>query len=140
VKADAFRERILSHPEVRSGVERLWATVRHSMEEAVDDPGSDLRRRATDAVQAFGERLVQDGDLRQRLDGYAVDAAAHLVTSYRDEVVTVISDTIQRWDGEEASRRIELHVGRDLQFIRINGTVVGGLVGFLIHTVTVLLT
>jgi len=140
LKADAFRERLLSHPEVRGGVEQLWATVRRSMEEAVEDPDSDLRRRATDAVQAFGERLVGDEALRRRLDAYAEDAAAHLVTSYRDEVVTVISDTVQRWDGEEASRRIELHVGRDLQFIRINGTVVGGLVGLVIHTVTVLLT
>ncbi len=60
------------------------------------------------------------------------------MTSYRDEVATVVSETIERWDGEEASRRIELHVGRDLQFIRINGTVVGGLVGVLIHAVTVL--
>ena len=51
----------------------------------------------------------------------------------------MISETVQRWDGAEASRRIELHVGRDLQFIRINGTVVGGLVGLLIHTVTVLM-
>ena len=51
----------------------------------------------------------------------------------------MISETVRRWDGEEASRRIELHVGRDLQFIRINGTVVGGLVGLLIHAVTVVL-
>ena len=55
-------------------------------------------------------------------------------------VATVISDTVQRWDGEDASRRIELHVGRDLQFIRINGTVVGALAGLVIHTVAILLT
>ncbi|MFN8079834.1 MAG: DUF445 domain-containing protein [Kineosporiaceae bacterium] len=138
-KADAFRDRLLSHPDVRGAVEQLWTTVRRSLEEAVDDPGSDLRVRATDAVQTFGERLATDAALQQRLDGYAEDAAAHLVTSYRDEVVTVISETVDRWDGEEASRRIELHVGRDLQFIRINGTVVGGLVGLLIHTLTVLI-
>ncbi|MBL8932768.1 MAG: DUF445 domain-containing protein [Kineosporiaceae bacterium] len=138
-KADAFRDRLLSHPDVRGAVEQLWTTVRRSLEEAVDDPGSDLRVRTTDAVQSFGERLVADQALQRRLDGYAEDAAAHLVTSYRDEVVTVISETVQRWDGEGASRRIELHVGRDLQFIRINGTVVGGLVGLVIHTITVLI-
>ncbi len=140
IKADAFRDRLLSHPDVRDAVAQLWATVRRSIEEAVDDPGSDLRRRAVDAVQAFGERLVTDAELQRRLDGYAEDGAAHLVTSYSSEVVTVISETVQRWDGAEASRRIELHVGRDLQFIRINGTVVGGLVGLLIHTVTVTVT
>ncbi len=139
-KADAFRDRLLSHPDVRGAVEQLWVTVRRSLEEAVEDPGSDLRRRAADAVQDFGRRLVDDEALQRRLDSYAEDGAAHLVTSYRAEVVTVISETVQRWDGEEASRRIELHVGRDLQFIRINGTVVGGLVGLLIHTVTVLVT
>ncbi|MBO0829100.1 MAG: DUF445 family protein, partial [Streptosporangiales bacterium] len=55
------------------------------------------------------------------------------------EIATVISDTVNRWDGKEAARKIELHVGRDLQFIRINGTVVGALAGLAIHTVTVLL-
>lgn len=140
IKADAFRDRLLSHPDVREAMAQLWATVRRSIEEAVEDPGSDLRRRAVDAVQAFGQRLVADIELQRRFDSYAEDGAAHLVTSYRHEVVTVISETVQRWDGAEASRRIELHVGRDLQFIRINGTVVGGLVGLLIHTVTVLLT
>lgn len=140
VKADAFRDRLLSHPDVRGSVGQLWATVRRSIEDAVDDPDSDLRRRATDGIQAFGVRLAADDALRRRLDGYAEDAAAYLVTSYRHEVVTVISETVDRWDGEEASRRIESHVGRDLQFIRINGTVVGGLVGLAIHTVTVLVT
>ncbi len=60
------------------------------------------------------------------------------VSRYGAELTAVISRTIQRWDGKEAASRIELHVGRDLQFIRINGTVVGGLVGLLIHTVAVL--
>jgi uncharacterized membrane-anchored protein YjiN (DUF445 family) len=89
-------------------------------------------------VSSFGRRLADDRALQETVDRYVQDAAGHLVTSYRDEVATVISETIQRWDGREASRRIELHVGRDLQFIRINGTVVGGLVGVLIHAVTVL--
>ncbi|MFZ0161682.1 MAG: DUF445 domain-containing protein [Kineosporiaceae bacterium] len=139
IKADAFRDRLRDHPDVRGAVAQLWTTVRASIEEAVDDPASDLRQRTVDAVQAFGTRLAADEALQRRLDTYAEDGAAHVVTSYRDEVVTVISETVQRWDGEEASRRIELHVGRDLQFIRINGTVVGGLVGLLIHTATVLL-
>jgi len=139
IKADAFRDRLRDHPDVRGAVAQLWATVRASIEEAVDDPASDLRQRTVDAVLAFGTRLAADEALQRRLDTYAEDGAAHVVTSYRDEVVTVISETVQRWDGEEASRRIELHVGRDLQFIRINGTVVGGLVGLLIHTATVLL-
>ncbi len=61
------------------------------------------------------------------------------VGRYGDELTAVITHTVNRWDGKEAARKIELHVGRDLQFIRINGTIVGGLVGVLIHTVSVLL-
>ena len=73
-----------------------------------------------------------------RLDAWGADFVVWVVGSYGARVTTVITDTIERWDGEEAARRIELHVGRDLQFIRINGTVVGGLVGLVIHAVTLL--
>jgi uncharacterized membrane-anchored protein YjiN (DUF445 family) len=139
-RADAFRERMLEHPDVRGAVAQLWTTVRRVLEEAVDDPGSDLRLRTADGLVSLGRRLVDDVQLQGVVDRYVEDAVGYVVTSYRDEVVTVISETVQRWDAAEASRRIELHVGRDLQFIRINGTVVGGLAGLLIHTVTVLLS
>ena len=82
---------------------------------------------------------MSDDTLRARLDGMAADAAVFAVERYGTEVIAVITHTIERWDGREASRRIELHVGRDLQFIRINGTIVGGLVGVIIHAVSVLL-
>lgn len=68
-----------------------------------------------------------------------VRAAQHLVSQYGVEITAIITDTIERWDAEEASRRIELHVGRDLQFIRINGTVVGSLAGLVIYAVAQLL-
>ena len=74
--------------------------------------------------------------LASRVDQAIADAASFLVNSYGRELSSVISTTIQRWDGSEASKRIELHVGRDLQFIRINGTIVGGLVGVVIHAVS----
>jgi uncharacterized membrane-anchored protein YjiN (DUF445 family) len=137
-RAEAVKEQLVAHPDVRAGVTQLWVTVRTVLTEAVDDPGSDLRLRLVDALTGLGHRLGEDPGLQQVVDRYLEDAAGYLVRSYRDEVVTVISETVQRWDAAEASRRIELHVGRDLQFIRINGTVVGGLAGLLIHTVTVL--
>ncbi len=103
-------------------------------------PTGAVRRAAGGrADRRSGPRLVADDALRDRLDGLAADAAVFAVDRYGAEVTTVITHTIERWDGKEAARRIELHVGRDLQFIRINGTIVGGLVGVLIHTVTVLL-
>jgi uncharacterized membrane-anchored protein YjiN (DUF445 family) len=137
-RAMELQQRILDNPGAREAVESLWAAVRGVLEEATRDENSDLRRRLVAGIAAFGSRLARDAELQGTVDGYVQDAAGHLVTSYRDEVATVISETIQRWDGQEASRRIELLAGRDLQFIRINGTVVGGLVGVLIHTLTVL--
>jgi uncharacterized membrane-anchored protein YjiN (DUF445 family) len=73
--------------------------------------------------------------VRDKVDGWVERAARHLVDQYGAEITAVITETIERWDAEEASRRIELHVGRDLQFIRINGTVVGSLAGLVIYTV-----
>jgi uncharacterized membrane-anchored protein YjiN (DUF445 family) len=137
-RALAVQRRALDSPALREAVEALWTAARAVLEESTRDEGSDLRRRLVLGVSSFGRRLADDPALQETVDRYVQDGAAHLVTSYRDEVATVISETIERWDGREASRRIELHVGRDLQFIRINGTVVGGLVGVLIHTLTLL--
>jgi uncharacterized membrane-anchored protein YjiN (DUF445 family) len=88
-------------------------------------------------LTAFGARLREDPDLRARIDSAASDLSVFVVERYGAELTAVITHTVERWDGREAARRIELHVGRDLQFIRINGTIVGGLVGLVIHAVTV---
>jgi uncharacterized membrane-anchored protein YjiN (DUF445 family) len=98
-----------------------------------------LRSRIADAVMRIGESLRDDAELRDKVDNWIVRAAEHLVLQYGVEITAIITDTIERWDAEEASRRIELHVGRDLQFIRINGTVVGSLTGLVIYTVAQLL-
>ncbi len=137
-RAEELKQRLIAHPGVREALHALWTTTRTVLVEATEDPGSDLRQRMVAGIAGFGQRLAEDAALQKTVDRYVEDAAGHLVRSYRDEVATVISDTVDRWDGEDASRRIELHVGRDLQFIRINGTVVGGLAGLVIHTVTVL--
>ena len=98
-----------------------------------------VRTRLMQEMQAFADRLGGDEELRQRLDAMAGDLAVFAVDRYGAELTAVITHTIERWDGKQAAERIELHVGRDLQFIRINGTIVGGLVGVLIHTIAVLI-
>jgi uncharacterized membrane-anchored protein YjiN (DUF445 family) len=138
-RAEQWIRGVVARPEVSEAVTALWATARRALEEAIDDPDSDLRRRAVAGLVELGERLLADDALRARIEQYVADAVGHVVRGYAPEVATVISDTVQRWDATEASRRIELHVGRDLQFIRINGTVVGGLAGLLIHTISVAL-
>ncbi len=94
----------------------------------------DRRHRRPDrGVAARRRRAARQGD------NWIIRGAQHLVTQYGTEITAIITETIERWDADEASRRIELHVGRDLQFIRINGTVVGALAGLVIYTVAQLL-
>jgi uncharacterized membrane-anchored protein YjiN (DUF445 family) len=89
-----------------------------------------------DAVASFGRRVTFDERLRAKLDTWVEDAAVYVVTTYRSEITALITDTVDAWDAAETSRKVEIQVGRDLQFIRINGTVVGALAGLLIYVVT----
>jgi uncharacterized membrane-anchored protein YjiN (DUF445 family) len=136
---EAWKARMLTHPDMGSSLTAVWDAMRTALIDSINDPDSTLRTRAVKALQDLGHRLQNDEGLRTRVDTRASEAVGYVVRTYGTEIVSVISDTIERWDGREASARIELHVGRDLQFIRINGTVVGALVGLIIHTVSQLL-
>ena len=138
-KAEAVKEQLMERDEVTRAAETAWKTLKRLVLEGVDDPSSALRARIADSVVQIGESLRDDSDLRDKVDGWILRGAQHLVTQYGGEATTLITDTIERWDAEEASRRIELHVGRDLQFIRINGTVVGALAGLVIYIIAQLL-
>jgi uncharacterized membrane-anchored protein YjiN (DUF445 family) len=138
-RTERLKERVLDHPQVLASSVSLWNALRRSLLDSLQDPTGAVRARLLTEASSFASRLLTDDVLRTRLDALAADAAVFAVDRYGAEVTTVITHTIERWDGKEAARRIELHVGRDLQFIRINGTIVGGLVGVLIHTVTVLI-
>lgn len=137
--AERLKERLLEHPQVAPSLVSVWDAVKVVLLEQLGDPQGQIRTRLTQELGDLGERMVSDGTLRAQLDAWGADAAAVLVSRYGAELTTVISHTIERWDGADAADRIELHVGRDLQFIRINGTIVGGLVGLLIHTISQLL-
>ncbi|HQE14598.1 MAG TPA: DUF445 domain-containing protein [Mycobacterium sp.] len=138
-KAETVKEQLMERDEVTRAAETAWKTLKRLVLDGVDDPSSALRSRIADSVMAIGESLRDDAELRDKVDGWIIRGAQHLVTQYGSEATTIITDTIERWDADEASRRIELHVGRDLQFIRINGTVVGALAGLVIYTVAQLL-
>jgi uncharacterized membrane-anchored protein YjiN (DUF445 family) len=138
-RAEGLKMRLLDHPQFSATGISLWKALRRALLGALREPQGALRARLQREGSAFAERLTVDEELRGRLDGLAADAAVFAVERYGAELTTVITHTIERWDGQEAARRIELHVGRDLQFIRINGTIVGGLVGLLIHTATVMI-
>jgi uncharacterized membrane-anchored protein YjiN (DUF445 family) len=138
-RAEGLKLRLLDHPQLVATGISLWNALRRALLAALRDPSGPVRDRLEKELVAFADQLTADEVLRNRIDALAADAAVFAVERYGAELTAVITHTIERWDGKEAARRIELHVGRDLQFIRINGTIVGGLVGILIHTVTVLL-
>ena len=137
--AEALKERLLTHPQVPTSAVAVWQSLRTSLLGAMADRDSYFWSRGDELLTHLGEHLAEDEAWQQRVEMHLGDAVAFAVNTYGDELAEVISVTVERWDAEEASSRIELFVGRDLQFIRINGTVVGALAGLLIHTVSVVI-
>lgn len=138
-RAEGIKAQVLGDPEVRELASRTWGTIKTALLTAVDDPHSELTVKFKAAVHDFGTRLVVDPELAGKVNKWIGDAAGYLVKTYRSDIAAVITDTVARWDGQETSEKIELQVGKDLQFIRINGTVVGALAGLAIFTVAHLL-
>ena len=138
-RAEALKERMLDHPAVISTAITIWNALRKALLSSLSDQDGAVRRRLLVEVENLSQRLRSEAALRERVDRVAADVAVFGVERYGTELTKVITHTIERWDGKEAARRIELHVGRDLQFIRINGTIVGGLVGVVIHAISVVI-
>ena len=138
-RAEALKLRLLEHPQFPATGISLWQALRNALLKALQDEDGPLAARLERELVALAERIRDDEPMRAKLDALLSDVVVFAVSRYGAELTAVITHTIERWDGKEAARKIELHVGRDLQFIRINGTIVGGLVGVLIHTVAVVL-
>jgi uncharacterized membrane-anchored protein YjiN (DUF445 family) len=138
-KVERLKHSVLGDPQLRELAATGWSSVKAALMDAVENPESELRRSFVRAVGDFGQRLTEDARLAGKVDAWIAGAAGYVVRTYRGQIADVIRETVARWDGEETSRKIELQVGRDLQFIRINGTVVGSLAGLGIFVVADLL-
>jgi len=138
-RGDELKEELLNHPEVRAWSASLWTNIKRSLLEATEDPGSELRGRLDQALIEAGKSLQTDPALQERIDKWIVEATSYVAEQFRSEVSDLIANTVQNWDTEETADRLEVQVGRDLQFIRINGTLVGGLAGVAIHAISRLL-
>jgi uncharacterized membrane-anchored protein YjiN (DUF445 family) len=138
-RAEAIKHQILD-PET-SG--RIAASIWHETKAALGRENAPPEGGAMDAVargmSALGRAALEDETLLEKVDGWIIAAVLKVVEQHRHEVGQMIAQTVSAWDPAETSRRIELLVGRDLQFIRINGTLVGGLVGLILYSVTQLL-
>jgi uncharacterized membrane-anchored protein YjiN (DUF445 family) len=146
-KSDSFHQRetqlkeeLLESPLVRDFSSSLWEDIKAALLTQSQAPQETLRRPIERGLAQFGEAILNDPSLMEKIDRWVENLVIYAVEEYGHEVETLISQTISNWDAEATSQKIELHVGKDLQFIRINGTLVGGLVGLLIHSVVYILS
>ena len=135
-KGEHVKEELLRHPAVRAYSASLWGDMKASLLRHSGDPESSFNRRIERAVSAFAESMQKDEELLEKIDGWVESATLYVVEQYRHEIADLIATTVAAWDPEDTTRKIELQIGKDLQFIRINGTLVGGLAGLLIYTIS----
>ncbi len=127
--------RVLRDPALRDWLIEVVHGVRESLRVTLADPAGPAVGRIADAVVDHAQRVGTDPHLHDRYDELLRRVVFHVIDRYADEFTQLVATTVARWDGAETARRMELLAGRDLQFIRINGSVVGGLAGVAIHAI-----
>jgi uncharacterized membrane-anchored protein YjiN (DUF445 family) len=132
---EELKRELLEHPAVRAWSGSLWSNVKTAVVTAAADPESELRGRLVTLIRDGARLLETDPTVRELVQRQSTRMAGYVVERFAGDLADVVGSTVARWDTEETSRRIELQVGRDLQWIRVNGTVVGGLAGLIIYTV-----
>lgn len=130
---EEFKQQLLDNDELQDYLYGLWRELAQNIEADIGKPESTIKQHVGQWLGGVAGELHSDQDMQAWINAWLVDAITGVVARNRDQIASLISDTVQSWDGADTSRRVELAIGRDLQFIRINGTLVGGLVGLLIY-------
>jgi uncharacterized membrane-anchored protein YjiN (DUF445 family) len=138
-RGESIKRDLLASAALRDWSSWLWKNAKETLRTQAADPDSELRRRIAAALTAGGRRLAADPALQESLERVIESGARTLAERFHDELAGLVTGTIQRWDAAETSMQLELLLGRDLQFIRINGTVVGAGVGLALHAIAVAL-
>ena len=133
-KLEEWKNELIANKAVADWVDGLWEAARAALLRAARDPDAAMAGRFGEALRQLGDTLQQDAHLKRAINQFARRAAVGAVASYGNGLVTLVSETVRGWDARTITGRLENAVGRDLQYIRINGTLVGGLVGLLIHS------
>ena len=134
-KVEDMKAEVLENEAVARWWEGVWERIRAGMIRMARDPETALGGQIGDSLAELGKALRDDPQLQKQVNRFARRTAVGIATRYGDQIVQLVSETVRRWDAQTLTDRIEGAVGRDLQFIRINGTLVGGLVGVTIHLV-----
>jgi len=135
-KVEAMKKELLGNPAIGEWWMGIWEKLRHALIDMMRDPESGIPGQLGGSLAELGRALREDEALQWQVNRFARRTAVGVATRYGDQIVQLVSETVRRWDAQTVTERIEGAVGRDLQFIRINGTLVGGLVGVTIHAIT----
>ncbi len=138
-RVEALKAELLANPAMQRWLDGLWEQARAALLAIARDPERAMAGKLGDVLRQLGETLQHDPRLAHTINRFVRRAAVGAAADYGDGIVRLVSETVRGWDENTITRRLENAVGRDLQFIRVNGTIVGGLVGLVIHTVDVLL-
>jgi uncharacterized membrane-anchored protein YjiN (DUF445 family) len=129
----------LGHPLFRNYIDQVWRELKQRLLADTTSTDSQAVARLDDAIKVFSKALLQDSAVSNKLNHWLREFAVGTIAERRDVIAALVKRVIRKWDAETVSRKLELHVGKDLQYIRINGTLVGGLVGLLLHLVSLVL-
>ena len=132
-KVEEMKEQLLANRSIALWLDALWQRGREAIIRAARNPDAALAGRLGEVLKSMGTSLEQDPRIRAAINQFVRRAAAGLAQSYGASMVKLVSETIRSWDARTVTARLEAAVGRDLQYIRINGTIVGGLVGLAIY-------
>jgi uncharacterized membrane-anchored protein YjiN (DUF445 family) len=138
-KVARLKEEIVDNPAMQRWIDGLWQQARGALLKAARDPDKAMAGKFGEALRQLGTTLQQDERLRDTINRFARRATVGATASYGDNIVRLVSDTVRGWDASRVTERVENAVGRDLQYIRINGTLVGGLVGLGLHALDIVL-
>jgi uncharacterized membrane-anchored protein YjiN (DUF445 family) len=138
-KLDAVLSEILGHPLVRNYTIEVWHDIKSRLEADAVSPDSQLVAKLDHGLSSFGNELLRDAKVQKKLNQWIRIFATETIVARREMISDLVARVIRKWDADTMSRKLELHVGKDLQYIRINGTLVGGLVGLLLHAISLLL-
>jgi uncharacterized membrane-anchored protein YjiN (DUF445 family) len=134
-RGDQLKHELLGSVELREWSATLWQQAKDTLRAQAADPSSELRRRLGELLAAGGRRLASDEQLQKSLERVIETGARALADQFREDLAGLVTGTIARWDATETANQLELLLGRDLQFIRINGTVVGAAIGLGLHAI-----
>ncbi|SFF92027.1 Uncharacterized membrane-anchored protein YjiN, DUF445 family [Novosphingobium sp. CF614] len=133
LRVERIKLELLENPAVTAWLDAMWERAREALLRAVRNPGKALAGSLGESIGQLGRALGEDPRLQVLVNRFVRRTLVGIASRYGSEIVRLVSETVKRWDAKTVSDRIEGAVGRDLQFIRINGTLVGGLVGLAIH-------